>query len=133
MSEKKFDDKPGFWILIGALNGAVSVSMGAYAAHMLYGNISDKLLYTFYKGVKYEMYHAIALMIIGVLMLHSSELKTYKIAAWIFFISIIIFSGSMYLIVLAGITWIGYLTPIGGIGFVVAWILMGYQAWKDFE
>ncbi len=134
MNEKKFYDKPGFWILVGALNAGMSVSMGAYAAHMLYGKVSDVTLTTFYKGVKYQMYHGLALILVSLLMIHSSsDLKMYKIVAWIFFIGIIIFSGSMYLIVLAGINWVGYLTPIGGIGFVVAWVFMGYQAWKDFQ
>jgi len=108
------------WALVGAVFGLIGVAAGAFGAHGLKSTLSVERLETFEVAVRYQMYHAIALVLAG--MLHADR------AAWCFFLGIIIFSGSLYLLVLLEQRWLGAIAPIGGLLLMGGWLLLALQA-----
>lgn len=106
---------------------ALSVALGAFAAHGLKNMISDNAVATFETGVRYQFYHAFALLFTAILY---KEYHSVKIAAWLFIIGILLFSGSLYLLTMTqgmvkpGFKWVGPLTPIGGMFLIGGWIWM---------
>lgn len=106
----------------GAIAGALSVACGAFASHALKGRLSEQALLVFETGARYQMYHAIALIVVGILLSQlqrSSTLLTVSGSAFI--IGMVLFSGSLYLISLLGVSWVGLVTPVGGVAFLVGW------------
>ncbi len=122
-------DRKNLWLIIGAIGAALGVSAGAYGAHLLDGVVSASTYVTFTKGVRYQMYHSIALIFVAIFASQSS-LKSIDIAGWCFLIGIITFSGSLYLIVFTRIQWLEWITPIGGFAFVFGWIFLAYSGFK---
>jgi uncharacterized membrane protein YgdD (TMEM256/DUF423 family) len=117
------------FLIIGAINAFLSVALGAFAAHGLEGKIPDRYLETWKTGVTYEMFHATGLMIVGLALGKiSSPLLTWS--GWLMFIGIILFSGSLYVLSVTQIKVLGAITPLGGISFLVAWVLLIIAVYK---
>jgi len=117
------------FLRLATLLGALSVILGAFGAHALKQLISDKSLAIFETGVRYQFYHAIALLITGIL--YKEFTNTYlSWAGRLFCLGILFFSGSLYLLSFielteqSGLKWIGAITPIGGVCFIAGWILL---------
>jgi uncharacterized membrane protein YgdD (TMEM256/DUF423 family) len=108
------------FLLAGALAGLVGVGFGAFGAHGLRGRLSAEMLGVFETGVRYQMYHALALMALAAL---SDRLNGRLIEAggWLFVAGIVLFSGSLYLVAVTGVTVLGAITPIGGVAFLAGW------------
>jgi len=123
-------DRKNFWLIIGAFNGAFAVLAGAYGAHMIDGFYPAATLVTFQKAVRYQMYHAFALVIVAFLA-RNVQLKMVDISGWLFLLGIILFSGSLYIIVFTGMQWIEFLTPIGGFAFTFGWLGLMYVGFKS--
>ena len=119
------------WIIIGAIFAALSVLIGAFGAHGLKGKISTEDLVIFEVGVRYQMYHALALILLG--LISASMSWKILILPGIFFCSgIIIFSGSLYLIVLTNMRWLGAITPIGGALLIFGWLSLVLKIYKNY-
>ncbi|RAL25746.1 DUF423 domain-containing protein [Thermoflavimicrobium daqui] len=120
------------FIMLGSINMALVVAIGAFGAHGLEGKISDRMLQNWQTGTQYHMVHALGLLIIGVLMakfgVNSSLLQA---GGWLLLTGIILFSGSLYVMALTNITKLGMITPIGGLSFIVGWILVTIAAVKQ--
>ena len=112
------------FIAIAAINGFLAVGLGAFAAHGLKARLPEDLLAIFQTGVQYQMYHALALFGVGLLCLHYQESALLKASGWAFLAGIIIFSGSLYILSLSGVRWLGAITPIGGVAFLTGWLLL---------
>jgi len=117
------------FLRLATLLGALSVILGAFGAHALKQLISDKSLAIFETGVRYQFYHAIALLITGIL--YKEFTNTYlSWAGRLFCLGILFFSGSLYLLSFielteqSGLKWIGAITPIGGVCFIAGWLLL---------
>ena len=123
-------DRKNLWLILGAFNAAFAVLAGAYGAHIIGGNQLNPTLITMQKAVRYQMYHAIALVIVA-LLARNIELKMVDISGWLFLIGIILFSGSLYIIVFTGMQWIEFLTPIGGFAFTFGWLGLMYVGFKS--
>jgi uncharacterized membrane protein YgdD (TMEM256/DUF423 family) len=123
-------EKKNLWLIIGAFNGAFAVLAGAYGAHFIDGVLSDATLVTFQKAVRYQMYHAFALVLVS-LLANNIQKKMVNISGWLFLSGIILFSGSLYLIVFTGMQWIEFLTPIGGFAFTFGWLGLMYVGFKN--
>jgi uncharacterized membrane protein YgdD (TMEM256/DUF423 family) len=123
-------DRKNLWLILGAFNAAFAVLAGAYGAHIIGGNQLNPTLITMQKAVRYQMYHAFALVIVA-LLARNIELKMVDISGWLFLIGIILFSGSLYIIVFTGIQWIEFLTPIGGFAFTFGWLGLMYVGFKS--
>ena len=112
-------------LLIGALYAGLSVLLGAFAAHALKHIITPDQLDIFKTGVTYQMYHGLALLWLGVYVLHSSASKTHlSRVCWLWTIGVLLFSGSLYLYVLTGYKFLVKVTPVGGIGIIVGWSIL---------
>jgi len=119
-----------WFLFLGALNGFISVACGAFGAHVLEGMIEPKLLDNWQTAVRYEMFHAAGLLIIGLLNMKFQESKLIKWAGWLMFSGIVVFSGSLFAYSLTGIKKFGAITPIGGFLFLASWILIMIVAKK---
>ncbi len=120
-----------FFIAIASILAGLSVVGGAFASHALKEKISDRALEIFETGTRYQMYHALALLLVSLLLLIQADSPAPKtlIASGISFIlGIIIFSGSLYALSLSGIKWLGAITPIGGVAFLIGWACLAIAA-----
>ncbi|WP_077215116.1 DUF423 domain-containing protein [Bacillus dakarensis] len=117
-------------IILGAINAFLSVALGAFGAHGLEGKVEQKYMETWQTGVQYQMFHAVGLLIVGVLLgkFPASALLTWS--GWLMLIGIILFSGSLYVLSLTKISILGAVTPFGGVSFLVAWVLVVIAAVK---
>jgi uncharacterized membrane protein YgdD (TMEM256/DUF423 family) len=117
------------WVRIGAISGAVAVGAGAFGAHGLKEKLTERALAAFETGVRYQMYHALAIVGVGVLLiLRPSAGAAAKAAAWGFLAGTILFSGGLYAWALSGIRALVWLPPIGGIAFIVGWVALALAA-----
>ncbi|MGM0632918.1 MAG: DUF423 domain-containing protein [Pseudomonadota bacterium] len=115
---------PHFILAFAAFNGLLAVALGAFAAHGLRNRLAPDLLDVFQTGVQYHMYHTLALLGVGILMLHFPAQTLLRYSALAFAIGLLLFSGSLYALSLSGIRWLGAITPLGGIGFLAGWALL---------
>ena len=116
-------------LITGAFFGAAAVALGAFAAHGLKKIVPEETVLTFQTGVQYQMYHALALLLTGILSeKYSSKFTGY--AGWLFIFGILFFSGSLYLLTwlqvtgTAGLNKIGLITPLGGVFFIAGWVCL---------
>jgi uncharacterized membrane protein YgdD (TMEM256/DUF423 family) len=109
-----------FWLISAAISGLFSVGLGAFGAHSL-KNILDEYRKSIYeKAVLYQMFHTLALFLIGVLC-HLFKEISFSLSGWGFLIGILLFSGSLYVMAITGVKWLGAITPIGGVAFLFGW------------
>lgn len=110
------------FMIVGSILAGLGVAGGAFASHGLKDRLSDYALGIFQTGLKYQMYHSLALLLVA-LLLTCQENYPYSLlgAGYSFFVGILIFSGSLYALSLTGIKWLGAITPIGGLAFMIGW------------
>jgi uncharacterized membrane protein YgdD (TMEM256/DUF423 family) len=115
------------FLLIGALAGFTGVTLGAFGAHALRGRLSPEMLVVFETGVRYQMYHTLAIIATGLI---AARLGGWLIVAagWLFTAGIVLFSGSLYLLAFTGVTLLGAITPIGGVAFLLGWACLALAA-----
>ncbi len=117
------------FMMIGALSGAVSVAAGAFGAHALRDKVEPRLLEVFETGARYQMYHALALLAVGLVASRwPSTLATN--AGWLFVAGTVLFSGSLYAMTFTGIRVLGAITPLGGVCFIAGWVCLALAASK---
>ena len=114
--------------LVGALCGLTGVALGAFGAHGLRTRISPEMLGVFETGVRYHLYHALALLATASLMPRLGGGRLFVAAGWLFTAGIVLFSGSLYLLALTGITVLGAITPLGGVALIAGWACLAYGA-----
>lgn len=117
-------------IALGAVLGALAVAIGAFGAHGLQGRVTPELLAVFEVGVRYQMFHALALILLGLFAGREASALPSGVApaAWLFLAGVVVFSGSLYLLVLSGARWLGAVTPLGGVAFIVGWVMFARAA-----
>jgi uncharacterized membrane protein YgdD (TMEM256/DUF423 family) len=112
---------------LGALSGFVSVAAGAFGAHALRARLPADLLAVFETGARYQMYHALALLAVAwAAGRWAGPLVTW--AGWLFVAGTLLFSGSLYVLALSGVRWLGAITPLGGVCFLAGWLCLGLGA-----
>ena len=112
--------------IIGSLFAALSVLLGAFGAHGLKNRLSMEDLAIFETAVRYQMYHALGILLMGVASFYLTE-KLVSIPAYFLILGIIIFSGSLFLLVFTNLRWFGAITPIGGLCLIIGWLLLAYN------
>jgi uncharacterized membrane protein YgdD (TMEM256/DUF423 family) len=116
--------------VLACLLACLAVAAGAFGAHALRGRLSEELLAVFETGARYQMYHALALL--GVAWAAARWPGPLAGAAgWLFVLGIVLFSGSLYLLALSGVRWLGAITPLGGLSFLAGWLLLAFHLWKN--
>ena len=123
--------KDTFYIKLAAVLGALAVGIGAFGAHGLEPVLQTyNRVETFETAVKYHFYHTLAILLVGMLIAFGKGNKLLRASVWCFLIGILIFSGSLYILSVTNITWLGAVTPIGGLAFIAGWILLAVGAGK---
>ncbi|MGV8136167.1 MAG: DUF423 domain-containing protein [Mangrovibacterium sp.] len=119
-------------LLTGSVFLALAVITGAFGAHALKARLADSMMQIYKTAVEYHFYHALGLLFVGILSVQfPSGLINWSGICLI--MGIVLFSGSLYVIALTGIRWIGVITPIGGISFIAGWLLLFFSIWKNFK
>ncbi|ANU18100.1 hypothetical protein BBI11_14095 [Planococcus maritimus] len=121
-----------FFLIAGAVNGLLAVAFGAFGAHLLEGRVADKYLDTWQTAVQYQMFHSIGLIAVAILMSSAliGPLSSLSWAGYLMLAGIVIFSGSLYVLSLTGISVLGAITPIGGVAFIAGWVMLMVAAAK---
>lgn len=121
-----------FYILLGIIFNFLSVCLGAFGAHFLKKRLTEYEFTIFHTGVEYQIFHGLALILIGILYTQSDLPKPdLKIAALCAVFGIVLFSGSLYGLALTKIKWLGAITPIGGLLFLASWFMLGLAVYKN--
>jgi uncharacterized membrane protein YgdD (TMEM256/DUF423 family) len=115
------------FLVIGSVAAFLAVGLGAFGAHGLRTRLSPDMLAVFETGVRYHMYHAIAIVATGLAMGRLSGWLVLA-AGWSFAAGIVLFSGSLYLLAITGVTTLGAITPLGGLAFLVGWACLAFAA-----
>ena len=125
--EGEFTMDKGRMLFLGGLFAGLAVAGGAFGAHMLKSTLDAPMLATFETGVRYQMYHALALCVLAGIA-ERNQRPRLALVGWLFTIGVVLFSGSLYLLSLTGIRWIGALTPLGVAAFITGWVLLAWTA-----
>ncbi len=118
-----------YFLALSAASAMLAVGMGAFGAHGLKHVLSPEMLTVFKTAVTYQMWHALGLGIVAVLMRQHQDSKLLLWSGWLMFAGILLFSGSLYLLTLLDLKWLGMVTPLGGVAFLSAWLLVLVFAW----
>ncbi|HET7363500.1 MAG TPA: DUF423 domain-containing protein [Burkholderiales bacterium] len=114
---------------IGSLSAFIAVALGAFAAHGLKSRLDPAMLATFETGVRYHMYHALALLAVGWACMRWPGTAA-NASGWLFVAGTVLFSGSLYALALTGTRWLGAITPFGGVAFLAGWLCLAWAAWR---
>jgi uncharacterized membrane protein YgdD (TMEM256/DUF423 family) len=118
------------FLSIGAIFGGLSVASGAFASHALREKISERSLQIFETAARYQMYHALALLLVALLLsiYQQSPPPTLLASGWLFIIGIALFSGSLYALSLTNVKILGAIAPLGGAAFIAGWGALAFAA-----
>ncbi|MBL7977846.1 MAG: DUF423 domain-containing protein [Bacteroidetes Order II. Incertae sedis bacterium] len=116
------------FLVVGALLAGIAVAAGAFGAHGLKNMVTPERLQVFEIGVRYQMYHALALLLLGWMM--RSVQVDLTLVGWLFIAGIALFSGSLYVLVLGNFPRLGMVTPLGGVAMIAGWVLLAYKLWR---
>ncbi len=114
---------------VGSFSAFVAVALGAFAAHGLKGRLDAEMLATFETGARYQMYHAFALIVAAWAQTRWPGTPV-AVAGWCFVAGTILFSGSLYLLSVTGVRWLGAITPLGGLAFLAGWLCLAWAGWR---
>jgi uncharacterized membrane protein YgdD (TMEM256/DUF423 family) len=113
------------FLTVGAVFGGLGVAAGAFAAHGLKSRLAPDLLAVFETGARYQLVHAVALLVVGVLATRVPH-PAVAAAGWLFIVGVVVFSGSLYLLAVTGVRWLGAITPIGGVALIAGWLALAW-------
>lgn len=111
------------FLLLGGVNAVLVVLLGAFGAHALNARLPAEMMAVYQTGVHYHMFHALGLLTVGAMAAHRPTSVYLKWSGWLMLIGIVLFCGSLYVLSVSGLRWLGIVTPFGGITFIAAWAL----------
>ncbi|MDR4506760.1 MAG: DUF423 domain-containing protein [Candidatus Brocadiaceae bacterium] len=118
------------FVLIGSVNMALAVILGAFGSHALKARISPEKFSVFQTGNQYHIYHAIGLFAVAFVAACLPSSRLVKWSGWLMLAGILCFSGSLYILSLSGVRWFGAIIPVGGMALIVSWIFLAIGVWK---
>ena len=118
------------FLILGSAGALLAVALGAFGAHGLKKMLSTELLEIYQTGVQYHFYHALGLLAVGVLALQWPASALLRWSGWLMLAGIVVFSGSLYILAISGMRWLGAITPLGGTAFIIAWLLLLIAVWR---
>jgi uncharacterized membrane protein YgdD (TMEM256/DUF423 family) len=130
-TRRSFSNSARLAILFGIISSALGVAFGAFGAHGLKQVLSTQSLQVYHTAVDYQMWHSLALILIGLSQQRMHFSRLLVLSSWIMLSGIILFSGSLYLLAMTEIRWLGMITPFGGVSFLIAWILFAIAIVKS--
>lgn len=117
-------------LIIAAFSGFLAVALGAFGAHGLRGRLSPEMMAVFQTGVQYHFYHTAVLLAVALLLQYAPLTSGLVLSGVCFVVGIIVFSGSLYLLAVTELRWLGAITPLGGASFLAGWLLLAWSATK---
>ena len=111
------------FLILGGINAALVVMLGAFGAHALKARLSVEMLAVYQTGVHYHLFHALGLLVVGLVATQLADSVYLKWSGWLMLAGIILFSGSLYVLSVSGLRWLGMVTPFGGLAFIAAWVV----------
>jgi len=108
----------------------LAVTFGAFGAHALKSRLDEHALGVFQTAVQYHFYHSLALLAVGVIALSQPQTALLRSSGYLFLVGIVVFSGSLYLLSMSGLRWLGAITPLGGLAFIAGWGCLAAASWK---
>ena len=116
------------FLILGATNAALAVLLGAFGAHSLKTHLSADMMAVYQTGLQYHLFHALGLLAVGFALKQIGDSAWLRWSGWLMLAGIVIFSGSLYVLSTTGWKWLGAVTPLGGLSFIVAWVLFAVAA-----
>jgi len=113
-----------FYLALGCINAMLVVIIGAFGAHGLKARLTVENMAIFQTGVQYHFYHAVGLILVGLIAWHIPDSPYLRWSAWLMLMGIVLFSGSLYALSITNDRWLGMITPFGGTAFILAWLLL---------
>ena len=120
-----------FYLALGCINAMLVVIIGAFGAHGLKVRLSVENMAVFQTAVQYHFYHAVGLILIGLIALQMPISPYLRWSAWLMLMGIVLFSGSLYALSITNIRWLGMITPFGGMAFTLAWLMLAIGIMKS--
>lgn len=117
------------FFILASLSAFLGVALGAFAAHVLRNRLAPEMFNIFEVGVRYQIYHAFALFVV-VWASARWETGNFSISGWMFIFGTVLFSGSLYILSLSGMRWLGAITPVGGLCFLLGWFFLALEVYK---
>ncbi|MDH4042735.1 MAG: DUF423 domain-containing protein [Gammaproteobacteria bacterium] len=118
------------FITLASFSGMLAVMLGAFGAHALKSRLDEHALSVFQTAVQYHFYHSLALLAVGVIALNQPHTALLRSSGWLFMLGIVVFSGSLYLLSMSGLRWLGAVTPLGGLAFIAGWGCLAAASWN---
>ena len=118
------------FITLASLSGMLAVTFGAFGAHALRSRLDEHALSVFQTAVQYHFYHSLALLAVGVIALSQPQTALLRSSGYLFVVGIVVFSGSLYLLSMSSLRWLGAITPLGGLAFIAGWGCLAAASWK---
>jgi uncharacterized membrane protein YgdD (TMEM256/DUF423 family) len=119
------------WTVGGAVLMALAVGMGAFGAHALKGRLDDYSLSVYEKAIFYHFIHGLGILLVALLARANAITPAGEArVAWLLFLGVIVFSGSLYALALTGVRVLGAITPVGGLAFIAGWLLLAYETMR---
>ncbi len=119
-----------YFVPLGAVNAFLAIALGAFGAHALKTRLSAEMLAIYQTGAQYQMAHALALILIGLLSERTPSSTLITLSGNLLLLGIVLFSGSLYALSLSGIRLFGAITPLGGLSFLIGWALLAIATWR---
>ncbi|MEO5560487.1 MAG: DUF423 domain-containing protein [Dokdonella sp.] len=119
-------------LVAASVSGATAVALGAFGAHALRGLLDEHALSTWHTAVEYQFWHALALLAVGVLARERADVAL-RCSAFAFVIGGVLFCASLYALALGAPRWVGAITPLGGVAFIIGWLALALHAWREVE
>lgn len=118
------------FLTLGSASAMLAVLFGAFGAHALRARLSPDLMEVYHTATQYHFYHSLGLLIVALIAARFPELATVRWAGWLMVLGILLFSGSLYILSVSGMRWLGVITPFGGLAFIAAWGLLAVAAFR---
>lgn len=122
--QKPMNETARLLLILGSFNSALVVVLGAFGAHALKHRLDENMLQVYQTATQYHFYHALGLLIIGILALHLPSSSLLRWSGLLLLAGIILFCGSLYVLALSNLRWPGMITPLGGVAFILGWAIM---------
>lgn len=116
------------FLALGGTSAFLAVVFGAFGAHALRARLTPEMMAVYHTGSQYHFYHALGLLLVAVLLMHVPEMGLFRVAGWLMVLGTVLFSGTLYLLAITGVRWLGAITPLGGLAFLAAWALVALGA-----
>ncbi len=118
------------FFILGSISGGLAVAFGAFGAHTLKDRLTEDALSTFETAARYHIYHALALLAVAFALTRWPDSNLPTAAGWLFVAGTVLFSGSLYLLSLTDVRWLGAIAPLGGTAFIAGWACLALAAWR---